>query len=44
MCDKCIVEERTLETLALETFETLNDLNLAFMKNLVAKREVSKRS
>ena len=29
-------------TLALETFKTLNDLNPAFMKNLFAKREVSK--
>ena len=42
-CDKCTVEVRTLETLALETFKTLNNLYLAFMKNLIAKREVSKR-
>ena len=34
---------RRFGTLALETFKTLNDLNPAFMKNLFAKREVSKR-
>ena len=37
------MEVRKLRTLALETFKTLNDLNPAFMKNLFAKREVSKR-
>ena len=37
------MEVRRLRTLALETFKTLNDLNSAFMKNLFAKREVSKR-
>ena len=37
------MEVRRLRTLALETFKTLNDLNPAFMKNLFAKREVSKR-
>ena len=37
------MEVRRFGTLALETFETLNDLNPAFMKNLFAKREVSKR-
>ena len=37
------MEVRRLGTLALETFKTLNDLNPAFMKNLFAKREVSKR-
>ena len=31
------------QTLALETFKTLNGLNPAFMKNLFAKQEVSKR-
>ena len=36
------MEVRRLGTLALETFKTLNDLNPAFMKNLFAKREVSK--
>ena len=38
------MEVRRLRTLALETFKTLNDLNPAFMKNLFAKREVSKRT
>ena len=38
------MEVRRLGTLALETFKTLNDLNPAFMKNLFAKREVSKRT
>ena len=42
-CNKCTMEVRRLRTLALETFKTLNDLNPAFMKNLFAKREVSKR-
>ena len=37
------MEVRRLRTSALETFKTLNDLNPAFMKNLFAKREVSKR-
>ena len=37
------MELRRFGTLALETFKTLNDLNPAFMKNLFAKREVSKR-
>ena len=37
------MEVRRFGTLALETFKTLNDLNPAFMKNLFAKREVSKR-
>ena len=37
------MEVRWLGTLALETFKTLNDLNPAFMKNLFAKREVSKK-
>ena len=37
------MEVRRFRTLALETFKTLNDLNPAFMKNLFAKREVSKR-
>ena len=37
------MEVRRLRTLALETFKTLNDLNPAFMKNVFAKREVSKR-
>ena len=37
------MEVRTLRTLALETFKTLNDVNPVFMKNLFAKREVSKR-
>ena len=36
------MEVRRLRTLALETFKTLNNLDLAFMKNLFAKREVSK--
>ena len=40
---KFTMEVRRLRTLALETFKTLNDLNSAFMKNLFAKREVSKR-
>ena len=34
---------RRFRALALETFKTLNDLNPAFMKNLFAKQEVSKR-
>ena len=34
---------RRLRTLAIETFKTLNDLNPAFMKNLLAKQEVSQR-
>ena len=38
------MEVRRLRTLALETFQTLNVLNPAFMKNLFAKWEVSKRS
>ena len=38
------MEVRRLRTSALETFKTLNDLNPAFMKNLFAKREVSKRT
>ena len=33
---------RRLRTLALEIFKTLNDLNPAFMKNLSARRAVSK--
>ena len=37
------MEVRRLRTLALETVKTLNDLNTAFMKNLFAKRDVSKR-
>ena len=37
------MEVRRLRTLALETVKTLNDLNIAFMKNLFAKRDVSKR-
>ena len=37
------MEVRRLGTLALETFKTLNDLNSAFMKNLFAKRDVSKK-
>ena len=37
------MEVRTLRTLALETFKTLNDVNPAFMKNRFAKREVPKR-
>ena len=37
------MEARRLRTLAIETFKTLNDLNPAFMKNLLAKQEVSKR-
>ena len=37
------MEIRRPRTLALEFFKTLNDLNPAFMKNLFAKREVSKR-
>ena len=37
------MEVRRLRTLALETFKTLNDLDPAFMKNLFAKRELSKR-
>ena len=37
------MEVRRLSALALETFKTLNDLNPAFMKNVFAKREVSKR-
>ena len=37
------MEVTRLRTLALETFKTLNDLNPAFMKNLFAKREASKR-
>ena len=37
------MEVRRFGTLALETFKTLNDLNPAFIKNLFAKREVSKR-
>ena len=41
--NKCTIEARTLRTLALETFKTLNDVNPVFMKNLFAKREVSKR-
>ena len=42
--NKCTMEVRRLRTLALETFKTLNDLNPALMKNLFAKREVSKRT
>ena len=42
-CNKCTMEVRRLRTLALETFKTLSDLNPAFMKNLFAKRVVSKR-
>ena len=38
------MEVRRLRPLALETFKTLNDLNPAFMKNLFAKREVTKRN
>ena len=41
--NKCKVEVRRLRTLALESFKILNDLNPAFMKNLFAKREESKR-
>ena len=41
--NKCTMEARRLRTLAIETFKTLNDLNPAFMKNLLAKQEVSKR-
>ena len=37
------MEVKRLRTLALETFKTLNDLNPAFMKNLFAKQELSKR-
>ena len=37
------MEVRRLRTLALETIKTWNDSNAAFMKNLFAKREVSKR-
>ena len=35
---------KEVRKVALETIKTLNDLNLAFMKNLFAKREVSKRN
>ena len=41
--NKSTMEVWKLRTLALETFKTLNDLNPAFMKNLFAKRKVSKR-
>ena len=37
------MEVKRLRTLALEAFKTLNDLNPGFMKNLLAKREVSKK-
>ena len=37
------MEVRRLRTKAIETFKTLNDLNPAFMKNLLSKQEVSKR-
>ena len=37
------MEIRRPRTLALESFKTLNDLNPAFMKNLFAKREASKK-
>ena len=37
------MEVRRLRTLALEIFKKLNDLNPAFMNNIFAKREVSKR-
>ena len=37
------MEIRRLRTLALGTFETLNDLNPASMKNIFAKQEVPKR-
>ena len=41
--NKYTIEVRRLRTLALETFKTLNDINPVFMKNLFAKRQVSKR-
>ena len=41
--NKCTMEVRRLGTLARETFKTLNDLNPACMKNLFAKRDVSKK-
>ena len=41
--NKCTMKVRRLRTLAIETFKTLNDLNPAFMKNLLAKQEVSQR-
>ena len=37
------MEAIRLRTLALETFKILNDLNLAFIKNLFEKSEVSNR-
>ena len=37
------MEVRRFRTLAFETFKSLNDLHLAFMKNLFEKREISKR-
>ena len=38
------MEVRRLGTFTLETVKTLNGVNPAFMKNLFAKREVSKRT
>ena len=35
---------KEVRKVALEAIKTLNDLNLAFMKNLFEKREVSKRN
>ena len=35
-------EKIVINVVALKTFKTLNDLNAAFMKNLFAKREVTK--
>ena len=37
------MEVRRLRTAVLKTFKILSDLNPAFMRNLFAKREVSKR-
>ena len=42
-CNTFATDIRRLRTLALETFETLNDLNPASMKNIFSKQEVPKR-
>ena len=42
-CNKCTMEVKRLFTLALETFKTLNDLNLTFTKYIFLKKSIKEK-
>ena len=42
-CNKCTMEVKRLCTLALETFKTLNDLNLTFTKHVFLKKSIKEK-